>query len=115
MTGRTRNKEIKARLTQQEYDQIKAKIAKSGLSQQRYVIASLQNAEIEIKMLIIPPELAVALKRQGNNLNQIARRLHEASEESCQDLDSLIPIINNILKEQQQLIRYITQEAKKWQ
>lgn len=113
MTGRTRNKEIKARLTQQEYDQIKAKIAKSGLSQQRYVIASLQNAEI--KMLIIPPELAVALKRQGNNLNQIARRLHEASDESCQDLDSLIPIINNILKEQQQLIRYITQEAKKWQ
>lgn len=73
--NRKRPKQIVFRVSEKEYEQIKKKVEQSGKSQQQYIIEALTQAQI-VNMdgiKTIYPEL----KRQGNNLNQIARLLHE--------------------------------------
>ena len=56
--NRTRPKQIVIRVSEEELDQIKKKVEQSGKSQQQYIIEALT-------------------QKQGNNLNQIARKLQE--------------------------------------
>lgn len=73
--NRTRPKQIVIRLSEEELQAVKEKVKESGKSQQEYIIDALTHKQVVntdgIKELI--PEL----KRQGNNLNQIAKKLNE--------------------------------------
>ncbi len=72
--NRTRQKQIVIRLSDQEYQALKTQIKQSGKNQQEYLIAAIFKTKIvnlnELRAII--PEL----KRQGNNLNQIAKILN---------------------------------------
>lgn len=73
--NRKRPKQIVVRLSEEEYQKVKGKIEKAGMKQQEYLIRAILNKPVintnGLKEII--PEL----KRQGNNLNQIARKLNE--------------------------------------
>lgn len=68
MSQRSRDIQIKFRVSEEEAEQLRKKVEQSGKSQQQYIIEALTQSNIVntdgIKELI--PEL----KRVGNNLNQ---------------------------------------------
>lgn len=73
--NRTRPKQIVIRLSEEELAQIKEKVEQSGKSQQQYIIEALTQSNIV--NLDGLKEIYPELKRQGNNLNQIAKKLNE--------------------------------------
>lgn len=68
--NRTRPKQIVIRVSEEELAQIKEKVEQSGKSQQQYIIEALTQSNIV--NLDGLKEIYPELKRQGNNLNQIA-------------------------------------------
>ena len=73
--NRTRPKQIVIRVSEEELAQIKEKVEQSGKSQQQYIIEALTQSNIV--NLDGLKEIYPELKRQGNNLNQIAKKLNE--------------------------------------
>lgn len=75
MSQRSRDIQIKFRVSEEEAEQLRKKVEQSGKSMQEYLLGCALNKPITntdgIKELI--PEL----KRIGNNLNQIAKRCNE--------------------------------------
>jgi len=72
--NRTRPKQIVIRVSEEELAQIKEKVEQSGKSQQQYIEALTQSNIVNLDGL---KEIYPELKRQGNNLNQIAKKLNE--------------------------------------
>lgn len=94
-TKELRTKNLKLRLTQQEYDTCALKASKSNLSLSDWVrqkIGNLEQTEIlkrekpTVKIFIDParadfnPQLKVELARIGNNINQISHAIHYANK-----------------------------------
>ena len=73
--ARTQTKQVLIRLTEADYEALKRKIEKSGLSQVEYIRKAVLDKKIisteGVKALM--PEL----KRIGNNINQTARRCNQ--------------------------------------
>ena len=84
MQNRTAKVQIIFRVTEEEAEQIKAKVQESGLSQKDYLMKVALGRKIQntdgIKAII--PEL----KRIGNNLNQIAKHMNEGNYPMMQEV-----------------------------
>lgn len=99
--NRKREKQIKFYVNEKEYDQIKKKIKKSKLKQQEYLIKSALNK----KIIVIDglKEILLELSREGNNLNQIAKKINEGEQKDIKEmknkLNNLWDLIEKILKE----------------
>lgn len=98
---RKREKQIKFYVNEKEYDQIKKKVEKSKLKQQEYLIKSALNK----KIIVIDglKEILLELSREGNNLNQIAKKINEGEQKDIKEmknkLNNLWDLIEKILKE----------------
>ncbi|MGU8450872.1 plasmid mobilization relaxosome protein MobC (plasmid) [Clostridium perfringens] len=99
--NRKREKQIKFYVNEKEYDQIKKKVEKSKLKQQDYLIKSALNK----KIIVIDglKEILLELSREGNNLNQIAKKINEGEQKDIKELknklNNLWDLIEKILKE----------------
>ena len=99
--NRKREKQIKFYVNEKEYDQIKNKVEKSKLKQQEYLIKSALNK----KIIVIDglKEILLELSREGNNLNQIAKKINEGEQRDIKEmknkLNNLWNLIEKILKE----------------
>lgn len=99
--NRKREKQIKFYVNEKEYDQIKKKVEKSKLKQQEYLIKSALNK----KIIVIDglKEILLELSREGNNLNQIAKKINEGEQKDIKEmknkLNNLWNLIEKILKE----------------
>ena len=99
--NRKREKQIKFYVNEKEYDQIKKKVKKSKLKQQEYLIKS----ELNKKIIVIDglKEILLELSREGNNLNQIAKKINEGEQKDIKEmknkLNNLWNLIEKILKE----------------
>lgn len=99
--NRKRDKQIKFYVNEKEYDQIKKKVEKSKLKQQEYLIKSALNK----KIIVIDglKEILLELSREGNNLNQIAKKINEGEQKDIKEmknkLNNLWDLIEKILKE----------------
>ena len=99
--NRKREKQIKFYVNEKEYDQIKKKVEKSKLKQQEYLIKSALNKKIIVidglKEILLEPS------REGNNLNQIAKKINEGEQKDIKEmknkLNNLWDLIEKILKE----------------
>lgn len=103
MANRTAPVQIKIRLTEEEAQQLKEKIAESGLTQQEYIKRcalgrKIQNTE-GAKQLV--PEL----KRIGNNLNQIARHMNEGNYPSLQSVEDNQKELKNLWQQLRQFLQ----------
>ena len=96
--------QVKIRLTEEELAKLKEKVKESGLSQQEYIKKCALNRKIQnmdgIKEII--PEL----KRVGNNLNQIAKKMNEGFYPT-------IPEVVNNQKELMELWQQLRQYLQK--
>lgn len=72
--NKKRPKQITFRASQEEYKTIQKKIKKSGLKQQDFLL----NMAMEKEIVFVEglTELLTEVKRQGNNLNQLTRKLY---------------------------------------
>ena len=77
--NRARPKQIVIRVSEEELEQIKKKVEKSGKSQQQYIIEALTQKQVINTDGI--KEIYPELKRKGNNLNKIARKVYERGYE----------------------------------
>ena len=95
--NRKREKQIKFYVNEKEYDQIKKKVEKSKLKQQEYLIKSALNK----KIIVIDglKEILLELSREGNNLNQIAKKINEGEQKDIKEMKNLWDLIEKILKE----------------
>lgn len=72
--NKKRPKQITFRVSQEEYEIIQKKIKKSGLKQQKFLLKMAMEKEIVFVEGLT--ELLTEVKRQGNNLNQLIRKLY---------------------------------------
>jgi len=74
---KNRNKEIKIRLTQEEYEQLLQRKTKARLAE--WVRETCLGSDLSKKAKSVPkidPDLLITLSKIGSNLNQIARYLN---------------------------------------
>ena len=99
--NRKRDKQIKFYVNEKEYEQIKKKVEKSKLKQQEYLIKSALNKKIIVVDGL--KEILLELSREGNNLNQIAKKINEGEQKDIKEmknkLNNLWNLIEKILKE----------------
>ena len=69
MSGRTKKVEVK--LSESEYDALKGKASKSGLSASAFVRMAIDGAEIHEAPSADVPQLIREVRRIGNSINQI--------------------------------------------
>lgn len=98
--NRKRDKQIKFYVTEKEYEEIKKKVEKSKLNQTDYLIKSALNKKIIVVDGL--KEILLELSREGNNLNQIAKKINEGEQtdikEMKKNLMELWDLIEKILK-----------------
>jgi hypothetical protein len=96
MVTRKRNHRMTCRLNDEEYERVLAKISRSGLSKQEYILSSLLNKKITEKLDLDFYKLINEINHVGNNLNQISRILNSKN-----------PVLENEIVENQKLINQV--------
>ena len=81
---RTRSNQVSFRLSDKEYALLQKKLEVSGLSLTEFFIETIRGKEIIIISDFLP--LLGELKRQGVNLNQLARRVNQFSPVSEREI-----------------------------
>jgi type I site-specific restriction endonuclease len=86
--GRLRDKQVKFFLSEEELERLEKKIEKSKLSKSDYLRkSSLEKEIIEIENF---KEFFVELKKQGTNLNQLAKAVHQGYADNTGNLDETL-------------------------
>lgn len=91
--NRTRNKTVTFRMTEEEQKQflklLRDKIKKTGAKNQTdFLLRILKDKEINVIDALVP--MLKELKRQGINLNQIARRLNQGDISKLQVIEDTL-------------------------
>lgn len=102
--GRRKNKQFKFYADETEYQKIKKKVEKSGLTQQEYLLKCALDKNIIVVEELKP--LFLELKRQGVNLNQIAKAINSGE---------INHVSENTFKEYQELWQSLRQLIQKVQ
>ena len=104
--NRTRNKEVKFRLTEKELENLNKKILKSKMSKQKFFEKLIDEKEI----LVIEdlPKLILELNRIGINLNQLTKKVN--SEEKLGVFKKID--LNNDLKTNSDALKSILSTLK---
>lgn len=102
--NRTRPKQIVIRASEKEFEKIKAKVEKSKLKQNEYLLKAVLDKEIIVVDGV--RELTVELKRIGTNVNQIAKAVNEGRADCSKELLA----VNEELKELWQSLRQLIQK-----
>lgn len=104
MEKRTRPRQVKFWVTEEELEEINEKVRSSNLTKQEYLLRSALNKKITVIHGL--KEILIELSREGNNLNTLLRKLKEdgqANEEEIRDmaanLNNLWSLIYDTLKE----------------
>lgn len=100
--GRTKDKQVKFWANDKELEQIKKKVEKSKLSQQEYLLKCALDKEIIVVEDL--QKIFIELKRQGTNLNQIAKIINSGE---------MHHVAENTLKEYEELWRSLRQLIQK--
>lgn len=75
--NRKRPVQVKVRMTEEEAAAFQQKLLASGMTSQEYLLKCVLNKEINVIDKELLKNLMIELKREGNNLNQIAKNLNE--------------------------------------
>ena len=100
--GRTKDKQVKFWANEKELQQIKKKVEKSKLSQQEYLLKCALDKEIIVVEDL--QKIFIEVKRQGTNLNQIAKAINSGE---------INHVAENTLKEYAELWQSLRQLIQK--
>lgn len=91
---RTNTKQINIRMTKEDSERIKKKVAASGLSQQDFLLRAILNKPIVNTDGL--REFSAQLKAIGNNLNQLTRLANAGYPVSSYELAAIREELNNL-------------------
>ena len=94
---RTRSHQVSFRLNDKEYALLQRKLAVSGLSLTEFFIETISKGKVMVINDFIP--LLSELKRQGVNLNQLARRANQFSPLSEHEIINTLQQCQNIYRQ----------------
>jgi hypothetical protein len=97
----TRDQQLNLKLTRREFDWICARAARQAerpVDYARAQVLSERPIRSFAKQGHLDPLFLVHLSRLGNNLNQIARRLHQVGIASPESLDALLAEIRSLIR-----------------
>lgn len=110
LANRKKNKQLKFRANPKDHKKIKAKIEKSGLTQNEFLLRSALDKKI-IRTGNLT-DLRVELKRIGNNINQIARKINQGKilegvekEKFSEELEKVQTAQNKIYDKLEKIMR----------
>lgn len=103
--NRRRSEKVTLRMTPEERELLRSKAALVGLTQTDLIFSSIQNGVFIILDDALP--LLIELRKQGVNLNQVVRHLHQLE---LADPTILEQAIRNCITAQTELVRFV----KKW-
>lgn len=103
--NKSRPIQVTFRVSQEEFDELKSKVKQSGMKQQEYILKSVLKKEIVNTDGI--KEVYTELKRQGNNLNQLTKKLNE---KGYVDYKQELPMMEKELRESWQLLKQYLQK-----
>ena len=106
-SNRKRQKQIVIRATDKEFEQIKKKVEKSKLTQNKYLLQSALDKEINVVEGI--KDLVLETKRIGINLNQLTKLANQGKVDCSDELEE----INGELVEVWQSLRQLIQRDRK--
>ena len=109
-----RTHQIKIRLSDSEYLQVKDKISKSGLTQQAYLICALEQIKSttpeELEELKKTNEhlkiISQNIRSIGNNINQLAKHTNIVGVTSSSDIKDVKLLVQSLHKEVATLWQY---------
>lgn len=102
--NRARPKQIVIRVSEEEFENIKERVEKSGLKQNEFLIKATTGKEIIVIEGL--KEITLELKRIGNNLNQITKAVHEGKADCSVEMR----VIHGGLERIWQSLRQLTQK-----
>lgn len=102
--NRTRPKQIVIRATEKEFEQIKKKVEKSKMTQNKFLLKSALDKDIIVIENL--KELVLETKRIGVNLNQLTKLANQGRVNCSKELEK----INRELVEVWQSLRQLTQK-----
>lgn len=105
MANKSRPKQVMFRLSEEEAEKLQKKVEQSGMSQQDYILKAVLDKPITNTDGI--KELVPELKRQGNNLNQIAKKLNEGGYIDYISQYELPKVLKEMREIWQQLKQYL--------
>lgn len=113
MANKTRPINLKLRVDDAEHKLIKYIAKENGMTIQDYLLQSALNKEIVIKKIPTDElrELMLEMKRQGNNLNQLTKRLNERG---YVDYRQELPRLFEEVKQTWQQLRLLAKELQNW-
>ena len=103
MSNRKRQKQIVIRATEKEFEQIKKNVEKSKLTQNKFLLQSALNKEINVVEGI--KDLVIETKRIGVNLNQLTKLANQGKVDCSEEMAE----INEELVEVWQSLRQLIQ------
>lgn len=104
MANKSRPLQVKFRLNEKEAEILKKKVEASGLSQQEYLLKCALQKEMKVIDLSELKEVMTELQRQGNNLNQLTKKLNERG---FIDYKNELPTIKELKNVWQQLNQFL--------
>lgn len=99
--NRKRPRQITIRMNDEEFDKIKKKVAKSGSTQQQYLIDAITNKKIVNTDGL--KELTPEIKRIGVNLNQIAKTCNQGNQATYEEIQRIGEELNSVWRLLKQL------------
>lgn len=99
-----RNKEIKVRISDNEFDSLNEKVQKCGISREKFIRLVLSDYQLKELPPIEYFMLIKELNANGNNLNQLVKLAY------LQDID--ISRLNDVLNKHEQLLLKLEKQVR---
>lgn len=104
MANKSRPLQVKFRLNEAEAEALSKKVEASGLSQQEYLLKCSLQKEMNVIDTSAMKDILVELQRQGNNLNQLTKKLNERG---FIDYKNELPTLKELREVWQQLNQFL--------
>lgn len=85
---RRRSETMKLRLSPDELEYITQQAARAGICRTDYIMAAVKGMPVVVIEDL--PETLIELRRQGINLNQLARLAHQERSANCSELNAAV-------------------------
>lgn len=110
MANRKKNKQLKFRANPKDHKKIKSKIEKSGLTQNEFLLRSALDKKI-IRTGNLT-DVRIELKRIGNNINQIARKINQGNILTAEEKEKFLEELKKLQAAQNKINKNLLEILK---
>ena len=111
---RKKNKQVLIRMTQHEFDLLEAKVKRTRMTKNAFICNALRGVEIKEAPPYEFDVFNLDIRRIGNNLNQIARKLNANDPEERPAIKEIHQVVSEIYDVLGKLLDEYNTHPKQW-